>query len=365
MLIRIDKEFQALCPPLTEEELDGLKKDVETRGCLDALKVWNGILVDGHNRFQICEVKNIPYKTTEMSFPSRDAAKIWIIQNQFSRRNLSPYQRAELALVLKPLIAGQAKERQIQGGKEKVVQKSAQAPEENKTRVVVARAAGISHDTLSKAEVIAAKAPEEVKAALRSGATTINKVFTDMHRQERKAQAIEAVKEAAKLPDTKYRVIYADPPWQYGDSGYGSGAAEFHYPTMPLADICALPISEMALSDSVLFIWVTSPMLWEGMEVIKAWGYKYKASFVWDKGKPFIGHYNFVQHELLLVATKGSCIPEIKQLPNSLVSLCRESHSTKPEEFRKMIDSLYPSGKRVELFARKKVAGWDSWGNQA
>lgn len=364
-MIRIDPEFQALCPPLTEDEFNGLKKDIEARGCLDAVKVWNGILVDGHNRFMICNDKVITFQISEMDFPSRDAAKIWIIQNQFSRRNLSPFQRAELVMKLEPLIAVKAKERQAQGGKEKVVQTFAQAPDESKTRALTAGLANISSETYRKAKTISEKAPETTKAALRNGTTTINKVFTDIHRAERRTQAVEAVKEAAKLPDTKYRVIYADPPWQYGDAGYGSGPAEFHYPTMNLRQICDLPISEMAAESSVLFLWATSPMLPEALQVVESWGFIYKASFIWNKIKHNVGHYNSVRHEFLLIATRGGCLPDCSQLPPSVVSIERGEHSVKPEEFRKIIDSMYPHGKRVELFARKKTEGWDVWGNQA
>jgi N6-adenosine-specific RNA methylase IME4 len=113
-------------------------------------------------------------------------------------------------------------------------------------------------------------------------------------------------------------------------------------------------------------MWTTSPVLDECFEVIKAWGFEYKSSFIWDKISHNYGHYNSVRHELLLVCTKGSCLPD-KDAPlfDSVQSIQRtKEHSEKPEEFRKIINTLYPEGKRVELFARKKVEGWDVWGNE-
>lgn len=165
--------------------------------------------------------------------------------------------------------------------------------------------------------------------------------------------------------DKKYRVIYADPPWSYGDKQNieGLGGAVKHYPTMPLNDICALPVP--AADNAVLFLWVTSPLLEDSFKVINAWGFKYKSSFVWDKVAHNMGHYNSVRHEFLLVATRGSCTPDVPKLLDSVVSIERTEHSRKPKEFREMIDMLYPVGERLEMFAREAPEGWDVWGNMA
>jgi N6-adenosine-specific RNA methylase IME4 len=116
--------------------------------------------------------------------------------------------------------------------------------------------------------------------------------------------------------------------------------------------------------NAVLFLWVTSPLLEDSFKVINSWGFKYKTSFVWDKIKHNMGHYNSVRHEFLLVCTKGSCLPEHIQLFDSVQSIEKTEHSIKPEQFRKIIDTLYPSGNRIELFARVKIKGWDYYGNE-
>lgn len=163
----------------------------------------------------------------------------------------------------------------------------------------------------------------------------------------------------------KYRIIYADPPWKYGDKLIeGYGAAEHHYPVMSIEELNTLPIRELAEDDAVLFLWATSPLLQEAFEVIKSWGFEYKASFVWDKVKHNFGHYNSVRHEFLLVCTRGSCTPDAMELFDSVQSIERTDHSTKPEEFRRIIDTLYTHGKRIELFARREVEGWERWGNE-
>jgi ParB family chromosome partitioning protein len=166
---------------------------------------------------------------------------------------------------------------------------------------------------------------------------------------------------------TKYRIIYADPPWAYNDSrsGQGTTGATDHFPSMTLEDICALPIKNITEENAVLFLWVTSPLLEECFEVIKAWGFKYKTSFVWDKVKHNMGHYNSVRHEFLLVCTRGSCVPDDARLFDSVQSIERTEHSKKPEEFREIINTLYLTGARLELFARQHTARWDAWGYEA
>ena len=180
----------------------------------------------------------------------------------------------------------------------------------------------------------------------------------------RKILASEAVKETPELTG-KYRIIYADPPWSYGGSMNETyGTADKHYPTMSLDDLCIMPVPDITEDNAVLFLWVTSPLLEDAFKVINAWGFKYKASFVWDKVKHVMGHYNSVRHELLLICTKGSCVPENMKLFDSVYEEERTEHSKKPEFFREVIDTIYPSGARIELFARRSVEGWETYGNQ-
>lgn len=177
----------------------------------------------------------------------------------------------------------------------------------------------------------------------------------------------EAASHKAETPAMigKYRVIYADPPWKYNDKLVdGYGPAEFHYPTMSIEELCLLPVKELAEDNAVLFLWVTSPLLEDAFRVIRAWGFEYKTSFVWDKVKHNMGHYNSVRHEFLLVCVRGSCTPDNMRLYDSVQSIERTEHSTKPEEFRNIIDDIYQRGSKIELFARRTVEGWEAWGNE-
>jgi len=169
--------------------------------------------------------------------------------------------------------------------------------------------------------------------------------------------------------DKKFRIIYADPPWEYNDpqNNPNLGGAKKHYSTMNINDLCSLPIKDITEKDSVLFLWVTSPKLDMFNALMQAWGYEYKTSFVWDKMKHNMGHYNSVRHEFLLIGGKGKSTPDEKKLFDSVVSIERtEKHSEKPEWFAEMIDTLYTHGNRIELFSRNpKRNGWNFWGNES
>lgn len=203
--------------------------------------------------------------------------------------------------------------------------------------------------------------PAPMREAIAQRETTIAKV-------RRETKAVE-IRKAVSLPDAKYRVLYADPPWAYNDKAdegsVQAGGAARHYPTMSIAELCALGVPALCEENAVLFLWTTSPLLFESAAVFRAWGFTYKASFVWDKVKHNMGHYNSVRHELLLICTRGSCTPDHVELFDSVQSIERTTHSTKPAEFRRIIETLYPHGKRLELFAREQVAGWESFGYEA
>ena len=238
-----------------------------------------------------------------------------------------------------------------------------------------AKLAGVSVGTLSRFEQVQKKKPELIDD-IRAGELTIGGAYKIVKKEESRKKRQQAIEQRISenpsggyvdiyTTEKKYRVIYADPPWSYNDKQDTEklGGAVKHYPTMPLEEICDIPIP--AEKDAVLFLWTTSPLLEDAFKVIRSWGFKYKSSFIWDKVLHSMGHYNSVRHEFLLIATKGSCTPDVPKLLDSVVSIERTEHSRKPKEFREMIDTLYPAGNRIELFAREAPEGWDVWGNMA
>jgi DNA-binding XRE family transcriptional regulator len=176
------------------------KKSVAIRdGIQDPLKVWSGILIDGHNRYEIATRHGLNFKTIDMQFNSRDDAIIWIIKNQFGRRNLSAYDRSILALKLKPVIAAKAKENQG----ERTDLTSVRNLTNVDTKKEIAKAAGVSHDTIAKVEKIEQQASPEIKAALKSGDISINQAFKDVKRAEKAQHQQEIAERKAYTPPTE------------------------------------------------------------------------------------------------------------------------------------------------------------------
>lgn len=198
--IKIDKEFQSLIPPLSQDEYKQLEANVISDGCRDALVVWQGTLIDGHNRYKICTEHNIPFQTVEKKLNSREDAVQWIILNQFGRRNLSPGNRSILALRLEPIFKEKAKKRAEESRKEfhgnqhesgmaqksaeyqKGTQKSANLNAPVETRKEVAKIAGVSHDTIDKVKkIIDHGTPEQVERIKKGDkGNTVNAVYKEI-----------------------------------------------------------------------------------------------------------------------------------------------------------------------------------------
>jgi len=165
----------------------------------------------------------------------------------------------------------------------------------------------------------------------------------------------------------RYPVIYADPPWRYENPPMGgtNRSIENHYPTMTLDEICALPVSDLATEDALLYLWATAPKLAECMKVIEAWGFEYRTNIVWDKMKIGMGYHARNQHELLLIAKRGEIPPPpVGKQPASVIRIPRGKHSAKPEEFHEIIERAYPELSKIELFSRSPREGWASYGNE-
>jgi N6-adenosine-specific RNA methylase IME4 len=361
MELKINPEFRDLIPPLTKEETDSLTESIKNEGCYDAIKIWDGFIVDGHNRYRICTENNIKFSVSDWYFKDDNEAKLWIIKNQFARRNLNPFQRSELALKMEPLIAAQAKERMLKGV-EDPAQNSAEGVKE--TRAEVARLAGTSHDTIMKVKFIKDNAEQDLIEKVRSGEESIHAAYKKTIKEKHQNEFIQP-----QIPEGKYNIIYADPPWDYWAGGWKN--ATQHYKTMGIEDIRHLPITEMAADDCILFMWATFPQLPEALTVLETWGFKYSTvGFVWVKslkdGSGFhfgCGNWTRANVELCIIATKGHIERKDASISQVIYSPVEE-HSKKPDIVRDKIIQLVGDMPRIELFARQKSAGWKSWGNE-
>lgn len=395
MELSINNKFKDLIPCLSNEEFLQLEENILRDGIREPICVWNGVILDGHNRYSIAQKHVLNFQTKEMTFDNENECIYWIIKNQLGRRNITVFVRNELALKLKPVLQELAKNNLSNAGKGLEISTKVNTREElsiiaNTSSNTISKVEKIQQNAIPKvieivrkndisinqAEKISQFTPEKQERILpfvESG-FTVEKAIVEIKKQERQEKIDTQIVDKSNSESIdifttkeKFRVIYADPCWSYNDKceagGVQSRGAEGVYPTMSIEQICALPVKEITEDNSVLFLWVTSPLLEDSFKVIKEWGFKYKSSFVWDKIAHNMGHYNSVRHEFLLVCTKGSCTPDFVKLFDSVQSIERTEHSKKPKEFRDIIDTLYTYGNKLEMFSRDKNDGWFVWGN--
>lgn len=202
-----------------------------------------------------------------------------------------------------------------------------------------------------------------------------------------KAEAEKRTKQAGipdlypELPSETFDIIYADPPWHYNgklqfdktsvardkldrNQKIFISSAAFKYPTLKTAELVQIPIADIAKDDCLLFMWSTNPHLEQAIQLGKAWGFEYKTvAFVWNKMVHNPGKYTLSNCELCLVFKRGR-IPSPRGARNiqQLIHVPRGEHSQKPIEVMRAIEKMFPVQRRIELFARRKLDGWHTWG---
>lgn len=389
-MIKINEDFKRLIPALTADEFKQLEDNILKEGIREKIITWNGFIIDGHNRYEISQKWNLDFETESKHFKDEDDVILWMIDNQNGRRNLTDGWKYKLQQRKKEILLKKGIEKKIEAGKkygegykkEEEVLSTIDKSSHN-TQKEIAKTLNWSTGKVAMADIVFKKASPEVEEKVLNNEITINQAYQEIKKEEKKEIQIEKKKQYEKRIETvlnnefkvdifntenKFRIIYADPSWSYNDKQDTPqlGGAAKHYDTMSVSEICKLPVNNISEKDSVLFLWVTSPLLEDAFTVIKSWGFKYKTSFVWDKIKHNMGHYNSVRHEMLLIATKGSCTPDNKTLYDSVQSIERnDNHSEKPIEFLNIIDDLYNYGNKLEMFCRNiKKDKWYGWGNE-
>lgn len=172
-----------------------------------------------------------------------------------------------------------------------------------------------------------------------------------------------------------YQIIYCDPAWDYrgqtqhaGTKCSNTSSAKKYYPTMKLEEMKRLDIASLCDTDCLLFMWTSSPHLDQAIDLMKTWGFLYATiGFVWNKERLNPSFYTMSQIEICLIGRrKKGKIPQPRGARNvrQFLSELRGEHSEKPNEIRNRIVEMFPTQKKIELFARKKYEGWDSWGNE-
>ena len=253
-------------------------------------------------------------------------------------------------------------------------------PAEAPPRRVTLKEAGISKKLSTRSQKFASVPETAFEAALLTarekimsgGAVVVNPLkdlSTAEKKARRRAREIELGAKQMALPEARFGVIYADPEWKFETYSEETGmdrSADNHYPTSSLDAIKSRDVGSLAADDSVLWLWVTVPLLLAGIEVMKAWGFEYKSHLVWNKDRVGTGYWFRNKHELLLVGTRGKLpAPALGEQFPSVIDAPVGEHSAKPEVFYEIIEAYFPTLPKVELNARVARPGWVRWGYEA
>jgi len=355
-MIRVNEEFKKLIPPLSIEEYKQLERNIIIEGCRDALVVWDEMILDGHNRYEICTKHNIEYRVHVMEFDTEDEALDWMDKNQLGRRNLTPDQMS--------MIRGRMYNRMKTKGHG---QGSAGNFCPQNTATILAKQHGVSPRTIKSdgaAAELLEKHPEQAASIMR-GDVKKSSVIRELKRDEIVANLENISVREVKATQGVYDVIVLDPPWPMEkiERDERPNQSEFEYPTMTESDMADLKIP--TASDCHIFVWTTHRFLPMALRLIEAWGFKYVLTMVWHKNggfQPFgLPQYNC---EFVIYTRKGTP----KFIDTKAFPVCfnapRGAHSEKPEEFYEMLRRV-TAGRRLDMFNRRDIQGFDKWGLEA
>lgn len=381
--LNINPVFRDLIQSLTADEFKQLEDNVLAEGIRDAIVVWNDTIVDGHNRYQLAQKHSLQFDLHEVNFNSQDEAVLWIIDNQLGRRNLTDFVKLELQQKRADVLYEQgrnvksvASQEQVNRGNQykkvevlSIVDKTSKTKPAHNTQNEIAEALNWGTGKVARGQYVIKHAPEEVKEKLRAGELSMNEAYKAIKTEEKKAivqEQIQVLKEKEVQPSTGiYDVIVIDPPWQMEkiEREVAPNQVGFDYPTMTIDEIKAMDLP--AEENCHVFMWITQKHHRHGFEIFDAWGVNFICEFVWHKNggfQPFgLPQFN---HEYVMYGRIGT--PTFIDFKNffTCFNANRTGHSAKPEEFYDTIRRV-TAGKRIDMFNRRKIEGYDTWGNQA
>ena len=372
-MIQIKDEFKKLIPALTAEEFKQLEQNCLDEGIREKIITWNGFIIDGHNRFEIATRWNLEYQTESKRFKDENEVKLWMIDNQNGRRNLTDGWKYKLQQIKKEILLEKGKK--TQGTRTDILSTIDKKLEpKHNTRKIIAKTLNWSTGKVAMADIVFKKATPELEEKVLNNEITINQAYQDIKKEEKKTERLNQIEEIKvkieeenlTIENKKYHVITIDPPWNYKEKGgfssedYDSksnrGAVD--YPTMNLEQIKKIELPEA--DDCVLFLWTTHAFLKDSFEILEHWGYNYKATLVWDKVKMGLGRTIRMQVEFCLIAIKGNPIINGSS-ERDIITEARREHSRKPKAFYEMVDRMC-IGNKLDYFSRNNRINWEHYG---
>jgi len=353
-------------PLLTGAAFVALVEDILANGLREPIVLCDGTILDGRSRLLACRKAGV-----EPRFETFDGDPwLFVWSENVERRHLEPGTRAVYRLKWeaernqwderwreRKEAADEARsESQKARPKENVVSNVANDVPDH-AHVELAHEAGVSPRTAQKAILVRSEAPE-LFDAVADGKVSLNRAYRTVTRN-RAAEKI--TNEPAPLPTGPFRIIVADPPWSYESRKDDSAhRAANPYPDMTTDEICALPVGNLAHTDSILWLWTTNAFMRDAFRVLDAWGFEEKTILTWAKPKFGLGDWLRGATEHAIMAVRGHPIVTLTNQTTLLHGEARQ-HSRKPEEFYTFVEALCP-GSKVELFGREQRDGWATWG---
>jgi len=369
--------------PLVEgPDFDELVADIREHGLHEPIVLHEGMILDGRNRLRACEAAGVEPAFTAYT---GDDPISYVISLNLRRRHLDESQRALVAARLEQLKHGGDRKSEHQDANwhldredaasllnvgVRSVARAAEVRDHGAPELVraveqgavsVSAAADIAGQPIDEQREIVARGEREILRA----AIQIRARKAAARRVERDAKLIRLSNVDSPLPERRFPIVLADPPYQYDRRWAVSREIENHYPTMTTEAICTLAVATLATSDAMLFLWAPAPLLTDALNVMTGWGFEYATCAVWVKDRLGMGVYVRQQHELLLIGKRGlGIVPDPSKLSSSIIEAARGAHSRKPDEAYELIERTYPELPKIELFARQARPGWAAWGNE-
>jgi len=375
--ITIDPTIRKLIPPLTQDEFEGLTASLIAEGCRDSLVVWDGILLDGHNRYDICTANKIAYKTVTVNLANKEEAELWVLMNARNRRNLTEDQRAvieeeiriRVSAIVKRSRAGKAGKaggisRPKNSLSHDVCDKLSQPKRD--TRKEAAKRAGVSRRKMEQAAFVKKEAPI-LFAEVKEGAISLAAAVRDT-KKKKQIEALEDIKtKEVKLLDGKFDVLVIDPPWPIKkiERDERPNQSEIDYPTMTVEEIGTYFTDKIHHADDChVWLWTTHKFFPDAVNLFATWSVKYVCTFVWHKPGGFqpigLPQYNC---EFCLYGRIGNPSFIDTKAFFTCFNADRGKHSEKPDCFYETVVRV-TAGLRGAPFERKSRAGFEVGGNE-
>ena len=385
---KIDAEFKALIPPLSPEEYATLEDNLVSDGrALSPLIVWDGILIDGHNRYEICTRHGLPYEIEELPQEHRPITRsgvlVWIIQNQLGRRNISPFVRTQLAMRLQDLLTPKGKENMRKGGGDRrpgLSKMTNPLPDSERvdTRAAIAKVANVSTGAVAQVARIteahkAGRIDDDTIAALRAGETTIGKVYSEVKREEKQAELRTREAELrAKAPqyritglellcgdvlemieqieDGSVSLMLTDPPYFVTDNSWDVWPSEEAFLDFMRKWLAAM--RPKMTDEYTAFVFCDADRTAQTWQILSDLGYIVQRQAIWHRpnlakkrsgSTTFLSAYEPFWH----CGTRGLFMPPDwgeERFDVQTVAVPQSTHTADP--------SLHPTQKPLELFRR-------------